>query len=45
MITTVTLNAAMDRTLVVPNFSVGRRHRASEGVTLPGGQGRDDRPR
>lgn len=39
MVTTVTLNAAMDRTLVVPNFQLGRRHRASEGVTLPGGRG------
>lgn len=39
MITTVTLNTAMDRTLVVPNFLVGRRHRASSGITLPGGHG------
>ncbi|MCW2925030.1 MAG: 1-phosphofructokinase family hexose kinase [Thermoleophilia bacterium] len=39
MITTVTLNTAMDRSLVVPNFLVGRRHRASSGVTLPGGKG------
>lgn len=39
MITTVTLNAAMDRTLVVPNFLVARRHRASSGITLPGGHG------
>lgn len=39
MITTVTLNSAMDRTLVVPNFLAGRRHRASSGVTLPGGKG------
>lgn len=39
MITTVTLNTAMDRSLVVPNFLVGRRHRASSGVTLPGGRG------
>lgn len=39
MITTVTLNAAMDRALVVPNFLVGRRHRATESVTLPGGHG------
>ncbi|MCW2955379.1 MAG: 1-phosphofructokinase family hexose kinase [Thermoleophilia bacterium] len=39
MITTVTLNTAMDRALVVPNFLVGRRHRASSGVTLPGGKG------
>lgn len=39
MITTVTLNTAMDRTLVVPNFMAARRHRASSGVTLPGGKG------
>jgi 1-phosphofructokinase/tagatose 6-phosphate kinase len=39
MITTVTLNTAMDRSLVVPNYLVGRRHRASSGVTLPGGRG------
>lgn len=39
MITTVTLNAAIDRTVVVPNFLVGRRHRASESLTLPGGKG------
>jgi 1-phosphofructokinase family hexose kinase len=39
MITTVPLNTAMDRTLVVPNFLVARRHRASESVTLPGGKG------
>lgn len=39
MITTVTLNAAMDRSLVVPNFMAGRRHRASSGITLPGGKG------
>lgn len=39
MITTVTLNTAMDRALLVPNFMTGRRHRASGGVTLPGGKG------
>ena len=39
MITTVTLNAAMDRALVVPNFAHGRRHRSSSGITLPGGHG------
>jgi 1-phosphofructokinase/tagatose 6-phosphate kinase len=39
MITTITLNTAMDRTLVVPNFMVARRHRASESITLPGGKG------
>src|SRR5580765_1830925 len=39
MIVTVTLNAAIDRTLTVPNFQRGQRHRASAGVTLAGGQG------
>ena len=39
MIVTVTLNAALDRTLTVPNFQRGQRHRASAGLTLPGGKG------
>ena len=39
MILTVTLNAALDRTLSVPNFQAGRRHRASDSLTLPGGKG------
>ena len=39
MIVTVTLNAAVDRTLTVPNFQRGQRHRASAGVTLAGGKG------
>jgi len=39
MIVTVTLNAAIDRTLTVPNFQRGHRHRASAGVTLAGGKG------
>ncbi len=39
MILTVTLNAALDRTLTVPNFEVGFRHRATETITLPGGKG------
>ena len=39
MIVTVTLNAAMDRTLIVPNFQRGQRHRASQGLTLAGGKG------
>jgi 1-phosphofructokinase family hexose kinase len=39
MIVTVTLNAAIDRTLTVPNFQRGQRHRASSGVTLAGGKG------
>ena len=39
MIVTVTLNAAIDRTLTVPNFQRGQRHRASAGATLAGGKG------
>jgi len=39
VIVTVTLNAAVDRTLTVPNFQRGQRHRASEGLTLAGGKG------
>jgi len=39
MIVTVTLNAAMDRTLSVPNFRVGHRHRASDGLASAGGKG------
>ena len=39
MIVTVTLNAAIDRTLTVPNFQRGQRHRASAGLRLAGGKG------
>src|SRR6478735_8725896 len=39
MIITVTLNAAIDKTLVVPNFRLGRRHRSVDQTTLPGGKG------
>ncbi len=39
MIVTVTLNAAIDRTLTVPSFQLGHRHRASQGLTLAGGKG------
>ena len=39
MIVTVTLNAAVDRTLTVPNFQFGHRHRASASLTAPGGKG------
>jgi 1-phosphofructokinase family hexose kinase len=39
VIVTVTLNAALDRTLTVPNFQLGHRHRASQGLTLAGGKG------
>jgi 1-phosphofructokinase/tagatose 6-phosphate kinase len=39
MIVTVTLNAAIDRTLVVPNFQPGQRHRASVGFPSAGGKG------
>ena len=39
MILTVTLNAAVARTLVVPSLTLGHRHRAPESVTLAGGKG------
>jgi 1-phosphofructokinase family hexose kinase len=39
LIVTVTMNAAIDRTLTVPSFQVGHRHRASQGLTLAGGKG------
>jgi len=39
MIITVTPNAAIDKTLTVPNFQTGFRHRASESLALPGGKG------
>jgi len=39
MIITVTLNPALDKTLEVPNFTPGRRHRSLDQVTMPGGKG------
>jgi 1-phosphofructokinase family hexose kinase len=39
MIITVTLNAALDKTLEVPNFTPGRRHRTVDQMTMPGGKG------
>jgi len=39
MIITVTLNAAIDKSLSVPNFRLGRRHRTVEQMTMPGGKG------
>jgi len=39
MIITVTLNAAIDKTLAVPNFQLGRRHRSSQARTTAGGKG------
>lgn len=39
MILTVTLNAALDRTVTVPNFQIGFRHRATDTINLPGGKG------
>jgi 1-phosphofructokinase family hexose kinase len=39
LIVTVTMNAAIDRTLTVPNFQLGQRHRASAGLSLAGGKG------
>ena len=39
MILTVTLNAAVARTLVVPSLTLGHRHRAPESIALAGGKG------
>jgi 1-phosphofructokinase/tagatose 6-phosphate kinase len=39
MIITVTLNTAIDKTLAVPNFRLGRRHRTVDQTTMPGGKG------
>ncbi len=39
MIITVTLNAAIDKTLAVPSFRIGRRHRSTEQRTMAGGKG------
>ena len=39
MIVTVAVNAALDRTLTVPVFQIGYRHRSSETLTLAGGKG------
>ena len=39
MIITVTLNAALDRSLTVPILQLGQRHRASDVLTLAGGKG------
>lgn len=39
MILTVTLNAALDRTVAVPRIRMGRRHRAVESRRAPGGKG------
>jgi tagatose 6-phosphate kinase len=39
VIVTVTVNAALDRTLTVPAFQVGHRHRSSDVLTLAGGKG------
>jgi 1-phosphofructokinase family hexose kinase len=39
LILTVTMNAALDRSVTVPNFQVGHRHRASSGFTQAGGKG------
>ena len=39
VIVTVTANAALDRTLTVPVFQIGYRHRSSDVLTLAGGKG------
>jgi 1-phosphofructokinase family hexose kinase len=39
LILTVTLNVALDRTVAVPRFQLGRRHRVVESSRAPGGKG------
>lgn len=39
MILTVTLNTALDRTISVPSFRIGQRHRAVESRLVAGGKG------
>jgi 1-phosphofructokinase family hexose kinase len=39
VIITVTLNAAIDRTMAVPNFRQGNRHRSVESRSVAGGKG------
>jgi 1-phosphofructokinase family hexose kinase len=39
VIITVTVNTALDRTLTVPVFQIGYRHRSSDVLTLAGGKG------
>jgi 1-phosphofructokinase family hexose kinase len=39
VILTITVNAALDRTLTVPSFAAGHRHRATDAIALPGGKG------
>ncbi len=39
MILTVTMNAALDRTVAVPRFRLGNRHRVVESSRAPGGKG------
>jgi len=39
MIITVTLNAAIDKSLSVPSFRLGRRHRTVDQATMAGGKG------
>jgi 1-phosphofructokinase family hexose kinase len=39
VILTVTLNAAIDRTVAVPSFRLGHRHRAVEARSVAGGKG------
>jgi 1-phosphofructokinase family hexose kinase len=39
VILTVTMNVALDRSLRVPNFQIGHRHRATEAFAQAGGKG------
>ncbi|MEF3353409.1 1-phosphofructokinase family hexose kinase [Paenibacillus sp. GYB006] len=39
MITTVTLNAALDKVYILPNFELDQVHRPEHAITVPGGKG------
>ncbi len=39
MITTVTLNAALDKVYTLPNFKLDQVHRPEHAITVPGGKG------
>src|SRR6476620_4854891 len=39
MILTVTVNAAVDKTVTVANLQLGHRHRAQQGLVMAGGKG------
>lgn len=39
VVTTVTLNAALDKVYTVPHYALDRVHRIGSAVTVPGGKG------